>query len=77
MSMKRSFYHYLMTERDPYKKDDLTKFANEVQYDGSFPKQSEDYEEISRYLETSVSYLPSMTVFDKAWEQYIEKDQLT
>lgn len=68
--MKRSFYHYLMTERDPHKKDAVTLFANDAYLDDSFPKQSENYQEISQYLELNGSYLSSMTIFDEAWERY-------
>ncbi len=68
--MEMSFYQYLMTERDPYKKDDITLFANEAFKDRTFPKQSEDYDEVSRHLELSGDYLPSMTIFDEAWERY-------
>ena len=75
MGMKQSFYQYLMTERDPKKRDAVTAFANHAQFDGSFPKQSTNYNEISRYLELSNTYLPSMTVFDEAWERYVESSQ--
>lgn len=68
--MEMSFYQYLMTERDPYKKDDITLFANEAFNDRTFPKQSEDYDEVSRHLELNVDYLPSLTIFDEAWEIY-------
>lgn len=71
--MEMSFYSYLMTERDPYKKDEVTHFANAAADDRTFPKQSEDYDEISRYLELNADYLPSMTIFDEAWENYIYK----
>ncbi|MEC6747291.1 YozE family protein [Marinilactibacillus sp. GCM10026970] len=72
--MIRPFYHYLMTERDPKKKDAVTLFANHAENDGSFPKQSEDYDEISAYLELNGHYLPSMDVFDEAWGRYIDKN---
>lgn len=72
--MKRSFYHYLMTERDPHKKDNITQFANAVFLDSGFPKQSENYHQISHYLELNGDYLESMTIFDAAWERYLEKD---
>lgn len=65
-----SFYQYLMTERDPYKKDNITLFANEAFNDRTFPKQSEDYDEVSRHLEMNTDYLPSLTIFDEAWEIY-------
>ncbi|WP_027108411.1 YozE family protein [Lacticigenium naphthae] len=71
--MTQSFYHYLMTERDPHKRDEVTQFANAAFDDGSFPKQSMDHEEISRYLELNGHYLQSMRTFDKAWEIYLEK----
>lgn len=73
--MKRSFYHFLMTRRDPKKKDNITLFANEAFEDGSFPKHSEDYDEISAYLELNGYYLPSMTIFDDTWEKYQEQDK--
>lgn len=69
--MEMSFYEYLMTERDPYKQDSITKFANAAFTDRIFPKQSQDYDEISRHLEMNGEYLPSMTIFDEAWEIYI------
>lgn len=33
-------------------------------------KQSEDYQEISEHLEMNTDYLPSITIFDEAWETY-------
>ncbi|CAI2672929.1 MAG: YozE family protein [Apilactobacillus sp.] len=65
-----SFYHFLMTERNPKSTDAIAQFANNAFYDQSFPKQSNEYEEISEYLEENASYLPSMTIFDEAWENY-------
>lgn len=70
--MEMSFYHYLMTERDPYKKDEITLFANEAFKDQIFPKQSEDYDEVSRHLEMYGDYLPSLTIFDEAWQRYLD-----
>lgn len=71
--MEMSFYQYLMTERDPYKKDAITLFANEAFNDRIFPKQSEDYDEVSRHLEMNADYLPSMMIFDEAWQKYLDK----
>jgi len=68
-----SFYEYLMTERDPNRTDEITEFANEAFYDRTFPKQSEDYDEVSSHLELDGDYLPSMMIFDKAWQRYIDK----
>ena len=72
--MKRSFYHYLLTERDPNKQDPITLFANNAYLDSSFPKQSKDYYEITLYLELNGNYLPSMTIFDEAWERYQQQE---
>lgn len=68
--MEMSFYQYLMTERDPYKRDDITLFANAAFNDRTFPKQSMDYDEVSKHLELDTDYLPSMTIFDEAWDIY-------
>ncbi|WP_178196393.1 YozE family protein [Ligilactobacillus sp. Marseille-Q7487] len=72
--MKRqSFYQYLMTQRDPNAIDEIAQFANNAFYDQSFPKQASEYEEVSAYLELNAGYLPSMSVFDDAWHNYLEK----
>ncbi|CAI2600191.1 hypothetical protein AKUH1B105A_07680 [Apilactobacillus kunkeei] len=66
----KSFYQYLMTERNPKSTEAVSQFANNAFYDQSFPKQSTDYDEISEYLEENASYLPSMTIFDDAWMDF-------
>ncbi|MDF0479984.1 YozE family protein [Vagococcus sp. PNs007] len=70
--MKRSFYHYIMTLRGPKISDAITKFANDLAHDSLFPKQSTDYHEVSDYLEMTTTYLENMTIFDEAWELYLE-----
>lgn len=70
--MAKTFYHFLMRYRNPQGKDDLAIFANHAYLDHSFPTRSSDYDELSRYLEVSVDYLPSMSIFDHAWELYIQ-----
>ncbi|BBU39334.1 MULTISPECIES: YozE family protein [unclassified Aeribacillus] len=67
-----SFYHYLMTFRHPKPKDKISKFANDAYLDHSFPKNSTDYDELSTYLELNGSYLENMSVFDEAWEKYVQ-----
>ncbi len=71
--MRQSFYHFLMTERNPHKRDEVSQFANDALLYIAFPKQSESYHYISNYLEMNGEYLPSMRIFDEAWERYIEK----
>lgn len=68
----KPFYLFLMTYRQPKIIDEITRFANEAFKDHEFPKQSTDYDEVSRYLEMNGSYLPNMAVFDEAWEIYRE-----
>ncbi|MDX8366257.1 YozE family protein [Cytobacillus sp. IB215665] len=66
----KSFYHYLMTYREPKAKTDIGRFANNAYEDHGFPKNSFEYNEISTYLEMNGSYLASMSIFDTAWELY-------
>ncbi|WP_299737737.1 YozE family protein [Rossellomorea sp. y25] len=68
--MRKSFYHYLMKYRQPTAKDEITQFANSAYDDHSFPKQSQQYHEISSYLEMNGHYLESMSIFDMAWDYY-------
>ncbi|BDP83968.1 hypothetical protein EfmAA610_11780 [Enterococcus faecium] len=72
--MNRSFFHYLMTLRGGGTHDALSVFATEAGKDIQFPKHSSSYEEISNYLELNVDYLPSMDIFDEAWEKYLENN---
>ncbi|KRL14121.1 YozE family protein [Schleiferilactobacillus perolens] len=69
----RSFYAWLMTQRNEEATDDIAHFANNAFFDQSFPKQSQDYEEISDYLELNGGYLASMTIFDDAFRKYEEQ----
>ncbi|MDQ0271977.1 YozE family protein [Cytobacillus purgationiresistens] len=69
--MSKSFYHFLMKYRHPEPPDAISIFANNAYEDHSFPKISQDYHELSSYLELNALYLESMTVFDEAWELYI------
>lgn len=68
--MNKTFYHFLMKYRHPSPNDSISMFANQAYEDHSFPKTSEDYHEISSYLELNGLYLESMTIFDDAWQLY-------
>lgn len=63
-----------MTLRTP-KKTTESQFANDAAKDIQFPKQSEDYHELSTYLEMDVDYLPNMLIFDEVWEKYLENNK--
>jgi len=73
--MAKTFYHYLMTHRNLQGKSELALFANHAYHDHSFPTRSTDYHEISQYLEMHGDYLPSMRVFDEAWELYLQNEK--
>ncbi|MDF7638882.1 YozE family protein [Lactobacillus sp. ESL0791] len=73
MAYRESFYRFLMTQRDPDSSDDIAQFANNAEHDLSFPKQEQNYEKLSNYLELNAGYLPSMTIFDQAYQLYKEK----
>lgn len=70
--MSKTFYQFLMTQRNPESYEPIAEFANNAFYDQSFPKQSTNFNKISKYLELNGNYLPSMTVFDDAWQKYLE-----
>lgn len=52
--------------------NEITQFAENAFLDQTFPKQATDYDDLSRYLEENASYLPNMTIFDEAYQQYQE-----
>lgn len=45
--MRRSFYHYILTQRGHNPHDSVEAFAGAVAKDIMFPKQSEDYHEVA------------------------------
>lgn len=73
--MRRSFYHYILTQRGHNQNDPVEAFADAVAKDIMFPKHSDDYHEIADYLELSVNYLDSMDLFDQVWDKYLENNK--
>jgi uncharacterized protein YozE (UPF0346 family) len=67
--MKKSFYHFLMKYRGDSNRD-IAKIANEAYLAHDFPKQSQNYHEISSYLELHSAFTYSLSVFDELWEIY-------
>lgn len=63
-----------MKFRDYESNEHISQFAHNAYHDHSFPKYSQDYDQISNYLELEGSYLPSLTLFDDVWELYIESE---
>lgn len=62
----------MMKHRASLISSEISGLAEAMYEDLSFPKQSEDYNEISTYLELS-GLLSSMFIFDEAWELYIQE----
>ena len=62
-----------MTQRNADSNDEVAQFANNAQNDQTFPKQEQNYEKLSDYFELNGGYLPSMSIFDKAYQMYREK----
>ncbi|MBP0726497.1 YozE family protein [Bacillus sp. RG28] len=71
--MRKSFYHYMMKHRSEKIKDQLEMLADFMYNDHSFPKHTSEYDEISSYLELSGSLKFPMSVFDEAWNLYLEE----
>ncbi|UQS83708.1 YozE family protein [Bombilactobacillus thymidiniphilus] len=72
--MEKTFYEFLMTQRDPNSSQPLAHFADAAFFDHTFPKQSKDYNTLSEYLELNGSYLPNMDIFDQAYDLYRESE---
>lgn len=68
--MQISFYEYMMRHVNHDAKDPLSRLANTLHQDQSFPKQSSDFKEITTYLEGSLDYDKLLVVFDDAWQSY-------
>ncbi len=62
-----------MTLRDADSNDEVAQFANNAQNDQTFPKQEQDYDKLSDYLELNAGYLSSMSIFDLAYQMYRDK----
>ncbi len=64
-----------MTFRNSIKKTEMSIFAENVFRDHGFPKNSSDYHEISLYLEMNGEYILNMSLFDDAWNLYLQHEQ--
>ncbi|WP_220739360.1 YozE family protein [Leuconostoc miyukkimchii] len=67
------FYSWLMTQKNTVAANEIQQFANNAFLDSTFPKQSSNFDDISKYLEENTTYLMSMTTFDTSWEIYIQQ----
>lgn len=69
--MRRSFYSWLMTQRNPKSNAPVAILADYAFEEIDFPKQSDDFDEVSHFLEESASFAFSMSDFDSIWEEYL------
>ena len=68
--MYHTFYKYVLTFRGGPKTDLRSQFAEAMYYDLSFPKQSSDFHELSRYIEELAHQDMSALLFDDLWTLY-------
>ena len=69
--MRKSFYTWLMTERNPKKQCVLRPLLADLAFhESAFPKHTDDFDEVSRYLEEHASFSFNLGDFDAIWEEY-------
>ncbi|MBF0779286.1 YozE family protein [Streptococcus cuniculi] len=69
--MRKSFYSWLMTHRNPKSQEAVAVLADLVFEESDFPKQSDEFDQVSRFLEEEASFSFSMSDFDRIWEEYV------
>lgn len=69
--MRKSFYTWLMTQRNPKSQEAIAVLADYVFAETTFPKHTDDFEVISRYLEDEASFAFNLADFDRIWEDYL------
>lgn len=69
--MRKSFYSWFMTQRNPKSNEPLAILADLVFDDTTFPKHTNDFETISRYLEDQAGFSFNLGEFDHIWEDYL------
>lgn len=69
--MRKSFYTWLMTQRNPKSNAPTAILADYVFDETTFPKQSSDFNEVSDYLEEHASFAFPLSQFDAIWEEYL------
>lgn len=68
--MKNSFYKFIIRYKDPSANDPMSRLANVIFSDRRFPKHTDNFNEISDYMEKNDNYSSFMTTFDDAWRLY-------
>ena len=60
--MRKSFYTWLMAQRNPKSNEPVAILADLA---------TDDFEEVSRYLEDQASFSFNLGQFDQIWEDYL------
>lgn len=68
--MGASFYEFILRYKDEEANDPMSRLANQISQDRAFPKQSQDFDQLSTYMEHSSDYSRMLTLFDDAWQKY-------
>ena len=69
--MRKSFYTWLMTQRNPKSHEPVAILADLVFEDSTFPKHSDDFEVISTYLVYVAVLSFNLSFFVEFWEDYL------
>ncbi|MGT2948352.1 YozE family protein [Streptococcus devriesei] len=69
--MRKSFYSWLMTQRHSKSNKSAAVLADLVFEDTTFPKHTDNFEKVSRYLEDEANFSFNLSEFDKIWEDYL------
>ncbi|HEL0422891.1 TPA: YozE family protein [Streptococcus equi subsp. zooepidemicus] len=69
--MRKAFYTWLMAQRNSTSNKPAALLADLVFEDTTFPKHTDDFETISRYLEEEASFAFNLGQFDQIWEGYL------
>lgn len=70
--MRKSFYTWLMTERNPKSHSAKAILADLAFEESAFPKHTDDFDQVSRFLEEHASFSFNMGDFDRIWQEYLE-----
>ena len=70
--MRKSFYTWLMTERNPKSHSPKANLADLAFEESAFPKHTDDFDQVSRFLEENASFSFNMGDFDRIWQEYLE-----
>ena len=68
--MRKSFYTWLMTERNPKSNAPKAILADLAFHESAFPNTQMTSMRVSRYLEEHASFSFNLGDFDAIWEEY-------